>query len=214
MLNQRHFHFFNQLVFDTPLLGHFIHRTETFMTIHTACIEFNSSAVWVTFSRQEIANSNVETLYLEVLCNLLDWQLSALLQVLNSFLPSLSNLESLVIEVSHQDWQGEIEVIQWQEFLHPFTPVKKMSLKDNTLVQLVAPTLRELSRERGTEVLPALQNFSLTTSSSSPLGPLKEAIEEFIATRQLDGHPVTVHYEVTENYKDAENYKVPESEEE
>ena len=28
---------FNQLMFDTPLLGHFIRRTETFIKIHTAC---------------------------------------------------------------------------------------------------------------------------------------------------------------------------------
>jgi len=74
-----------------------------------------------------------------------------------------------------------------------------MSLKDDASVRLVAPALRELSGERATEVLPALQNLSLTTSGSSPSGPLKEAIEEFIATRQLYGHPVTVHYEVPES---------------
>jgi len=69
-------------------------------------------------------------------------------------------------------------------------------------------------------VLPALKNLSLTTSDLSPSGPLKEAIEEFIATRQLSGHPVTVHYEDTEsdedpeNDKDTENYEDSESEEE
>jgi len=146
-----------------------------------------------------MANNDVTTLYSEVLCNPLDWQLSALPQVLNSFLPSLSTLESLEIEVSHEDWQGEIDAIQWREFLHPFATVKKMSLKDEASVRLVAPALRGLTGETVTEVLPALQNLSLTTSGSSPSGPLKEAIEEFIATRQLDGHPVTVHYEDTES---------------
>jgi len=194
MLNQSYFSFFNQLVFDAPLLGHFIRRTETFMTIHTAHVEFNSSGVWITFSRQEMANNYVTTLYSEVLCNPLDWQLSALPQVLNSFLPSLSTLESLEIAIDHEDWRGEIEVIQWREFFHPFTSVKIMSLQDEASVRLVVPALRELSRERATEVLPALQNLSLTTSGSSPSGPLKEAIEDFIATRQLYGHPVTVHY--------------------
>jgi len=192
MLNGSYFHFFNQLVFDTPLLGHFIRRTETFMTIRTARVEFNSSAVRVTFSRQEMANNDVTTLYSGVLCNPLDWQLSALPQVLNSFLPSLSTLESLEIEVSHDDWQGEIEVIQWREFFHPFTSVKIMTLQDEASVRLVVPALRELSGERATEVLPALQNLSLPTSGWSPSGPLKEAIEEFIATRQLYSHPVTL----------------------
>jgi len=192
ILNESVFGFFNQLVFDTPLLRHFIRRTETFMTIHTARVEFYSLVVWVTFSAQEIANNDFRTLTLSIFCKPLDWQLSALSQVLNSFLPSLSTLESLEIAIDHEDWQDEIDVIQWQEFLHPFTSVKKMTLKGEASVRLVVPALRELSRERATEVLPALQNLSLTTSRWSPSGPLKETIEQFIATRQLDGHPVTV----------------------
>ena len=44
-------------------------------------------------------------------------------------------------------------------------------------------------------MLPALQNLSLTTSGRLPSGPLKKAIEDFITTQQLYGHPVTVHYE-------------------
>jgi len=158
-----------------------------------------------------MANNDVQTLTLSISCNLLDWQLSALPQVLNTFLPSFSTLESLEIEVSHGVWQGEIEVIQWREFLHPFTSVKKMTLQDEASIWLVVPALRELSGERATEMLPALQNLSLTTSGSSPLGPLKEAIEEFITTRQLYGHPVTVHYGDTENHEDTENYKDTES---
>jgi len=211
VLNESDFRFFNQLVFDTPLLGHFIRRTETFMTTHMARVQFSSWGVRVTLWRQEMANNNVTTLYSEVLCNPLDWQLSALPQVLNSFLPSLSTLESLEIAIDHEDWQDEIDVIQWQECLHPFTSVKKMTLQDEASVRLVAPALRELVGERATEMLPALQNISLTTSSLSPLGPLKEAIEEFIATRQLYGHPVTVHYEDTENHEDTENYEDTES---
>jgi len=200
VLNQSKFYLFNQLVFDTPLLGHFIRRTETFMTTHTARIQLYNREVKVAlWGREEMANNDVETLSLSISCNPLDWQLSALPQVLNSFLPSLSTLESLVIAVSHKDWQSEIEVIQWREFLHPFATVKKMTLQDEASVRLVVPALRELSGERAIEVLPALQNLSLTTSGSSPSRPLKEAIEEFIATRQLDGHPVTVHYEDTES---------------
>jgi len=215
ILNGSHFSFFNRLVFDTPLLGHFIRRTETFTTTHTARVQFSSWGVTVAlWEREEMANNDEITRSLTIHCNPLDWQLSALPQILNSFLPSLSTLESLEIVVYRKDWQGEIEVIQWQEFLHPFISVKEMTLQDEASVRLVIPALRELSGERATEVLPALQNLSLTTSGSSPSGPLKEAIEEFIATRQLDGHPVTVHYEDTESDEDTENYEDTESEEE
>jgi hypothetical protein len=206
ILNETIFDFFNQLVFDTPLLGHFIRRTKTFMAVHTARVKFGRWSVGVALlGQEEVANNAVETLSLSISCKPLDWQLSALPQVLNSFLPSLSTLESLDIAVSHKDWRGEIEIIQWREFFHPFTSVKIMTLQDEASVRLVVPALRELSGERATEVLPALQNLSLRTSGWSPSGPLKEAIEEFIATRQLYGHPVTVHYEVTENYEDTEN---------
>jgi len=138
--------------------------------------------------------SDGEALELRISCKPLDWQLSALPQVLNSFLSSLSTLESLEIVVSRGDLQGEIEVIQWQEFFHPFTAVKKMSLKGAASVQLVALALRELAEEGATEVLPALQNLSLMTSGWSPPGPLKEAIGQFVAARRLYGRLVTVHY--------------------
>jgi len=200
ILNESHFHFFNQLVFDTPLLGHFILRTETFMTTYTARVQFYGSDVWVILSNQEEMDDNdPRALNLCIFCKPLEWQLSVLAQVLNSFSSSLSTLESLEIATDHKDWQVEIEVIEWREFLHAFASVKKMSLKDEASVRLVAPALRELTGERATAVLPSLQNLSLTMSGWSPSRPLKEAIEEFVATRQLDGHPVTVHYEDTES---------------
>jgi hypothetical protein len=106
MLNQIEFCFFNQLVFDTPQLGYFIRRTETFMKIYAARVEFFSLAVVVTFWEQEEMVHNLndrEALQLEIPCQPLDWQLSAVAQVLDSFLSSLPTLESLEIEVSRED---------------------------------------------------------------------------------------------------------------
>ena len=59
-------------------------------------------------------------LQLCISCKPLDWQLSAAAQVLNSFLSSLPTLETLEITVNRGDWQGDIEVTQWLELLHPF----------------------------------------------------------------------------------------------
>jgi len=195
MLNDIYFRFFNQLVFDTPLLGHFISRMEIFTTIHRAHVQFSRFAVRVKLSgRDEMTISDREALPLEITCKPLDWQLSAVTQVLNSFLSSLPALDSLEIAVSGEDLQGEIEVIQWREFLHPFTSVKDMSLESVDSVRLVAPALQALSGERPTEVLPALQNLFLRTDGWQPSGSVKEAIEQFVSKRQLNGHPVTVHY--------------------
>ena len=195
MLNQSYFCFFNQLVFDTPLLGQYIRRTETFTTIHRASVQFFSWAVRVTFwGREEMADNDRKALWLEITCKPLDWQLSAIAQVLDSFSSSLLAVEGLEIAVHHEDWQGDIEVIQWRELLLPFPSVKRMSLKDEASVRPVARALRELAGEGETEVLPALQHLSLTTSSRSPSGPIKAAVDQYIATRQLHGHHLTVHY--------------------
>jgi len=192
ILNESIFWFFNQLVFGTPQLGHFICRTETFMTIHTARVKFFRGHVVVILSvLEETDDDDQVALRLSISCEPLDWQLSALTQVLDSLLSSLQIVESLEIEVRREDWQGEIEVIQWQELLHPFTSVRHVNLDGSA--RLIAPALQDLAGERATEVLPALQDIFLKTSWL-PSGPVKEGIEHFIATRQLHGHPVTVHY--------------------
>ena len=87
--------------------------------------------------------------------------------------------------------KAKLEAIQWREFLHPFTSVETMTLESEDPVRLIAPALQEFARERST--LPALQTL-LLTASSQPSGSPKEAIEQFIATRQSYGQPITVHY--------------------
>jgi hypothetical protein len=195
MLNETNLHFFNQLVFDAPLLGYFIGRTGAFTTIHKACVQFRGWAIQVILlGREEMINNNRKVLDLEIICTALDWQVSAVAQVLNSFLSSLPALETLEVVVSREDWQGEIEVVQWREFLHSFTSVKTMTLESEDPVRLIAPALQEFASERATNVLPALQNLFLRAYSSRASGPLKTAIEQFIAARQFYGQPVTVHY--------------------
>jgi len=148
-----------------------------------------------------MANNDLEDwerLQLEIRCKVLEWQLSALSQVLNTLSSSLPTFDRLAIGVYHEGWQDEIEDIQWQEFFYPFSSVKTMILESEDTVRLVAPTLQKLTGERATEVLPALQNISLMTRER-PSGSVKEAIEQFIATRQLYGHPVIVHYPDTKS---------------
>ena len=198
ILNKTYFHFFNQLVFDTPLLGYFIGHTGAFTTIHKACVQFRGWTIQVILLGQEemaaVINNNRKVLDLKICCEGLDWQVSAVAQVLNSFSSSLPALETLEVVVSREDWQGKIEVVQWREFLHSFTFVKTMTLESEHPVRLIAPALQEFARERATNVLPALQNLFLRAYSSRASGPLKTAIEQFIAARQFCGQPVTVHY--------------------
>ena len=185
--------FFNQLIFDTPLLRHFISRTEIIREADRARIVCLTDAV--QFSLYPRDGTDEEGVMLGISCKPLDWQISSLAQVCSSSFPPLSTLEHLDISTeegpnSLLEWQDDMEDTQWLELLRPFTSVKDLDLSMDS-VPFIAPALQELSGERLTEVLPALQNLFLTPQLS---GSVKEAIQKFIATRQLFGYPVTVHH--------------------
>jgi hypothetical protein len=93
-------------------------------------------------------------------------------------------------KLSGPRWQDDIESSQWLELFHPFTAAKALYISREFSPRVV-PSLQELVGERVTEVLPALQ--SLFLEETPPSGTLiQEAIEQFVAARQLSGHPITV----------------------
>jgi len=198
LLNSITITFFNQLIFDTPLLRHFLCRTDIFKVPHRATVAFDNRAIIITvFSRGVKGDHSL--LELRISCKPSDWQLSSLVQVCSSSLPPLPTLERLEIRQRgrhrQRHWQDDIENSQWLELLHPFSSVKHLIL-GSTLAQLVAPALQELTGGRVTEVLPALQNLFLTLSArSGRSGPIQDAIAQFVTARRLSGHTVAVLYE-------------------
>ena len=189
LLNHITIRFFNQLVFDMPLLGHFISRTEIFKASNRAAVCFYSTYVELrVFSRRH------KLLELWISCKPSDWQLSSIAQVCSSILsplPTLERLEILHSRQRRQGWQDDIENMQWLELLHPFTSVEQLVLY-NDIPGLVAPALKELTGERVTDVLPALQSLVLGRLRS---GPIEKAIAQFVAARQISGHPVAILWE-------------------
>jgi hypothetical protein len=186
--------FFNQLIFDTPLLRHFISHTEIIKAHYRATVAFHGHRVEVGISPQEGAVVN-EGVFLGISCKPSDWQLSSLAQVCTSSLPPLDTLEHLEILSHRSHRQDDIEITQWLELLNPFASVKNLVLS-RVSVLLVAPVLQELAGERITEVLPMLQNIRSEEPRPSRHHDIKDAIQQFIAVRQLSGHLVAVHYEV------------------
>jgi hypothetical protein len=181
--------FFNQLVFDTPHLRHFIGRTEQLKTSDHAYIRFYPSNVSINLSRR---------LWLYISCKPSDWQLSSLAQLYNAALSSLPTLNILEVR-NRQYWEDDMETIQWLELLHLFPSVKDLVVSEKTF-QLLAPTLDELAGEGVTGVLPALQNIFLQGPQLSE--PNKKDIGRFIATRHLFGRPVTVQHRDGEDLDD------------
>ena len=177
--------FFHRLIFDSPQLSQFISRTPKFKAHGTASVDFSKYDVTVTLP--QTFDGELE---LKISCRQTDWQLSSVAQVCSSSFPQvlIPNVERIYIQ-SESQWQDDIENNQWLELFHPFTAVTDLYLSSG-LTPHLAPTLQELVGERVTEVLPALQTLFLEEPVQS--GSVQEAIEQFVAARQLAGRHLAV----------------------
>ncbi len=92
-------------------------------------------------------------------------------------------------DLSGPPGQGGVDPSAWRELLRPFTAVKDLSLCSVTTPH-VALVLQELVRDSVMELFPILQNIFL--SELHAFGFVPEGIEQFVAARQLAGHPISV----------------------
>ena len=185
--------FFNQIDFDTPRLAQFINRTPTFRERDEAHVQFDDSIVNVKFTGRT-HEFGFPASRIEISCREPDWQLSSIAQVCNSSLPPLFMVEDLYIERQYYSlrvpWKTDaVENTLWLELLLSFTAVKNLFLSEE-FVPGIAAALQELVGGRTTEVLPSLQNIFV--EELEPQGLFQEHIEQFIAARQLSGHPVAI----------------------
>jgi hypothetical protein len=179
--------FFNQLVFDTPQLRHFISRTGVFRGLRAP----DGARIFFKDDYVIVADPLSMRLSLCILCKPSDWQLSSLSQLYNSALYPLPTLERLEIHNRRTYWEDDMENVQWLELLRLFPSLKDLVLLRESF-RLVAPALDELDGESVMEVLPALQNIVI--QDPQPSEPDIKAIGKFIAARQLLGSPVTVQH--------------------
>jgi F-box-like len=183
--------FFHQLTFDIPQLAQFMRRTTRFQALIEAHVDFDYGGIHVE-SLPQIYLFN-EMSGFSISCNDFDWQLSSVANALTSFFPSIYIVERLYISgCGHvlSQWQDDIDnSMQLLEIFRPFSSVKHLYVNKD-LAQRIAPALRELVGERVTDVLPALE--SLFLEELQALGPIWDAIEQFVAARQLLGHPIAI----------------------
>jgi hypothetical protein len=192
-LNKMYIIFFNQIVFDTPQLIHFLGRTPRLKPLEKARVTFNGGSTWVIFSSQTSGN---DILHVHIPCRELDWQVSSVEQICTSSLPPLSALEDLYINEggpfsSREHWQDNVENELWLELLHPFRAVKNLYLSKE-FAQRIVPALQELVGNSATEVLPTLQNIYF--QGLKPSGPVQEGIRQFVATRQGNGDSIAISW--------------------
>ena len=195
LLESTHITFFNQLVFDIVHFPNLVCRTKKFTALDQAHVFLDSSSIEIRLS---LKSRTIDPIWLdlEISCEQVDWQLSALVQVCNlclaSTLPSLECLSIYGDQSSSRHWRDDIENTQWLELLGPFAAVKDLYLSKEVALH-VASSLKELSKERVTEVLPALQNIFI--DGLEPSGLVQEVLHKFVTARgrQVSSLPVAVH---------------------
>lgn len=189
LLNRVTFRFFNQLTFDNPQLSQFIHRTEILKSINLGSIEFLSDVVKTTFT-SPVGRGKLE---LGISCCRPDWQVSSMAQ-LCAQLPTLtSRVEQLDVRrgcISRAKWPEDMESAQWLELFEPFVAVEKLSILK--LGQLVVPALGELTRERASEILPAMRRLLFRGLEANSL--VKDDLKPFVSARRSFNHPISVFW--------------------
>ena len=190
--------FFNDIDFETPELIRFLSRSSTFNTPNDAHVVFDSRIASFNLRQDP---PHVVHFKVGISCRATGWQLSSLAQLCTSSLPLLSTTENLYIHErlqSQLDWKDGVENTEWLELLLPFAAVKGLYLSKQ-FTPRIAPALQELTGERATEVLPALQNIFL--EGFQPSG-FHEGIGQFVSVRQLTNRPVAVS--IWERYEEKE----------
>jgi hypothetical protein len=190
VLNKFHIIFLDPLEYDTQQLTQFINRTTNVKAHDEARVVLSNWHVSV-----ELPQTLDGVLELGLLPRHLDsyWQLPSLAQVcslssLQAFIAPVENLYILEDVFLPLHWQDDIDNSQWLELFRPFTSVKGLYISQQ-FVPYIAPALQELVGERVT-VFPTLQTIFL--EEILPPGPAHEAIGQFVAARQLSGHPIVV----------------------
>ena len=186
LLDTLRIRFFHQLIFDTPQLAQFLARTPNIQPPVAVRITFSDRHVKVT----SLASTPLK-LILEISCRPTDWQLSSLTQVFSLSFPDvfIPTVEHLYVSEGRlwEPKEDDIENGQWLEVLRPFTAVKYLYLS-REFTSCIVLALQDLAGE----VLSSLQNIFL--EGLLPSGPVQEAIEKFVAARQLANQPVAVSH--------------------
>jgi hypothetical protein len=174
-------------VYDFFHLPQFIGRVGKFRSLDFAQFDLSHHTVDVTLSLPRwTPGSFPGALQLNFLCDT-DGPLPSLVEACNASLLPLSNIEIFKIstEYSSLDSQSEFntEDPQWLELLRQFSAAKNLSLGSMHIVPPVAVALKQVIEEGMTDVLPAIQELSVSGSLSE--GPVQEAIEQFVAARGL-----------------------------
>ena len=193
LLNDTDISFPNSFAPDTPQFVQFINRTEMPRSFNRATIGFYRDCDDVALSSENL-RVDQQSVRLRVSWNLRDLRPMTLSWCYRSSLPLplLSVLEYLDMHDHAYQWEQvpNADHTQWLDLLRLFPSVRGLSLSDGFTLPVMT-ALGELVGGRVLDVLPVLQNVHLHWHG--PQGPLYKPVGQFVAARELSGHPVAIH---------------------
>ncbi|KAH9981817.1 hypothetical protein BJV74DRAFT_887322 [Russula compacta] len=179
--------FFNQLTFSVPHLLQYVGTTES-LRFSSAWIGFFTGRVVMMVYPHD--GAKMYTLYLEVGCGHLDWQVASAAQIFSALRTAFSTVEYLTLDYWRHsigsEWHKEADRTQWHELLREVSNVKTLRV-DVGLVTQLSRALQLDDVESPTDLLPELKELSCSTT-----GDAEDAFTMFIDARQRAGRPVTL----------------------
>jgi len=173
---------------NCPQVVQFISRIPNFRAPDKAHIVVDTKGrnLWINFSWSNQISSVGLKIYTRDFRP--ERKISYLVQLCREPFPPLPTLEYLYICGGYLSLRPQLVATQWLELLQLFTAVKNLYLTKE-LAPVIAHVLQGLTGERAM-VLPTLENVFI---ESQPSGSVHEAIGQFVAARQLSGHPIDIH---------------------
>ena len=181
--------FFNQLTFSVACLLQSMNLTEN--------IRFDS--VGFRFLREEVIVSILSdeaemcSHHIKVPCWHLDWQVSSMAQIINSYSQIFSTVEHLNLEHEVHDLSSEehneVDRSEWRRLLRPFGNVQTLQIDSigSGFVEQLSRCLELEDGEPPTELLPELQELKYSGSVNTG-----DVFASFVNARQTAGRPVTL----------------------
>ena len=182
--------FFKQLTFSVPCLLQFMNTSEN-LRFDSVRVGFCREQTFVEFYLREEAKTR--PLFISVSCLHLDWQVSSMAQILDSFSQIFSTVEHLALNTLYHEANSlsveehnEVHRTEWRKLLGSLSNAKTLQIGDR-LVKELSRSLRLDDGEHPLELLPELQ--VLTYSGGGDTG---DAFTSFVDARQNAGRPVAL----------------------
>jgi len=197
-------HLFNQISLTFPYLLQFINRIERFKFSFSRLV-FHREVVSLMAECWE--GGLADPFHVAIDCRHVDWQLSAVAQIIDALAPILSTAEGLALRHQHglsSEWHDEIDHTQWRNLLRPFSGVKVLYVAEGLIGQL-SQSLRSEDGEQPLELFPELRELVYYKE-----GDASDAYTSFIAAHQIAGRSVILtHLPPPPSWLWAAWYKAP-----